>query len=95
MVVIFEKRKWQVVGYDNEYYFLRCVDDNKKFRFFEILRTWKVIKNCADVIYIDGLKGIIESCRKLNNNIDSFDDNDYFRYALKERCKPLILMETE
>lgn len=95
MVVIFKKRKWQVVGYGNEHYFLRCVDDNKKFSFFEKPRTWKVIKNYADDIYIDGLKGVIESCRKLNNNIDYFDDNDYFQYALKKCCKPLILMETE
>lgn len=93
MVVIFEKRKWQVVGYDNEYYFLRYVDDdNKKFSFF---KPWKTMKIFADAIYIDGLKGVIKNCRKLNNNIDSFDDNDYFQYALKKCCKPLILMETE
>ena len=95
MVVIFKGRIWEVVGDEgNKYYFLRYAD-NKKFNFLIMPRRWKTIKDHADDIYIDGLNEIIESCRRLNNNIDSFDDNDYFQYALKVSCKPSVLMNTE
>lgn len=95
MFVIFKGRIWEVVGDDGkQHYFLRYAD-NKKFSFFVTPRRWKTIKDHADDIYIDGLNEIIESCRRLNNNIDSFDDNDYFQYALKVSCKPSVLMNTE
>ena len=95
MVVIFKGRIWEVVGDDgNQHYFLRYAD-NKKFSFLVTPRRWKTIKKFADSIYLYGLNEIIESCKRLNNNINSFDDNDYFQYALKVNCKPSILMRTE
>lgn len=95
MVVIFKGRIWEVVGDDgNQHYFLRYTD-NKKISFLVAPRRWETIKKFADSIYLYGLNEVIESCKRLNNNINSFDNNDYFQYALKVNCKPSILMRTE
>ena len=95
MFVIFKGRIWEVVGDDGyQHYFLRYAD-NKKISFFVTPRRWETVKKFANSIYLHGLNEIIESCKRLNNNINSFDDNDYFQYALKVSCKPSILMKSE